>query len=164
MEDSRGIRDHLVWFIFIYFGFVIYAGCSPTELNVFSHRNYFSLSLSLYFNLASSCAKSFLSWDPWCQYWFHLLHPSSDDLKFCQCFLHVSQKTCIFLSSFLPCLYYTVVNWLIQGLQDVSRIICFFLLSFFLPPPYKASLYSTGLKFSNHQFSSLCLLHRGRIQ
>lgn len=44
MEDSRGIRDHLVQFIFIYFGFVIHAGCSLTGLNVFfSQKTIFPL-------------------------------------------------------------------------------------------------------------------------
>lgn len=57
MEDSRGIRDHLVQFIFINFGFVIHAGCSLTGLNVFfSQKNYFS-SLFFFLNSASSCAK-----------------------------------------------------------------------------------------------------------
>lgn len=122
-----------------------------------------SPSLSLFFFLTwLHHVPSLLSWDSWCQCWFHLLPPSSHGLKFCLlCLLYVSQK-----NMHLPIVLSPVciLQLLIDSFNTVSRMfaelsgfphILSFSVSFYVWG--KASLYSTGLTFAIHQFC-FCLL------
>lgn len=129
----------------------------------FSHK---IISLSISFLTWLHHVPSHLSWDPWCQFWFHLLLSSLDGLKFfcLLCLLHYRSKN-MHLSILLLVCRIQLFNWFILQCLQSFRESSVFLHSFVSPSLSvwgKASMYRTDLRCATHQFSCFWLLPRGR--